>query len=427
MSGARDPAVSPDRRRTLLTAELLAVGSELIVGETVDTNSTELARSLVAHGAAVSRIENLPDDLPIVVESLRQALDRADLVVTTGGLGPTPDDLTREAVAEACREETFVDPDTLAWLRERWRRRRQPFPESNIKQAWLIPSATGLPNPHGSAPGWWVDRPDGRVIVLLPGPPREMRPMWANEVLPRLAARGLGTELVVRTLRLHGIGESQLVGVLGEALLRRQNPIVATYARHEAVDIRISARAADGRTAEDLADEAERSVVAAVGPHVWARGDTTWAQAIDAALQARGWTLATRERGSAGALVGLLRAVGSLRYSEVLMDPRPQPADARSGVVGVPDKGEHGGGGDRPSEAGEPDDADRVRRAGGADVGLSIRIESAGDDLAVRVAVATPAGDRQERHRALMRGMVGADRAAIAAAAVLLGVLREAV
>jgi len=414
MSDAGATEVSSGRRRALLAAELLAVGSELVAGETLDTNSTELARSLVAHGATVGRIENLPDELAVVVEALRLALTRSDLVVTTGGLGPTPDDLTREAVAEVCGEPTYVDPDTLAWLRERWRRRRLPFPEANIKQAWLIPSATGLPNPHGSAPGWWVDRPDGRVIVLLPGPPREMHPMWANEVLPRLAARGLGAELEVRTLRLHGIGESQLVGELGEPLLRSANPIVATYARREAVDVRISARAADGRTAAELADEAEQAVLAMVGTHVWARGGTTWAQAIEAALTEHGWTLAIRERGSAGALVGLLREVAALRYAEVLAEPQPGAAGAAAAIA----DGTRAG-------TGEPDEADQVRSAGGADVGLAIRIESAGDDLGVRVAVATPVGVRRERHRALMRGMVGADRAAIAAAAVLLSVLRE--
>ena len=199
--------------------------------------------------------------------------------MTTGGLGPTPDDLTREAVAGACGETVFEDPATLAWLEQLWARRGIPFPSVNRKQAWLIPSATGLPNPNGTAPGWWVDRPDGRVIVMLPGPPREMRPMWADHVLPRLAARGVGADLEVRTLRLHGIGESQVAELLGEALLRATNPVVATYARHEAVDVRISARDGDRGAAAALADEAEAAVVAALGGYVWARGTTSWAQA----------------------------------------------------------------------------------------------------------------------------------------------------
>ncbi len=252
--------------RRILTAELLAIGSELTVGETTDTNSGELARSLVAHGVRVSRIADLPDDLDVVVDALRAALSRADLVVTTGGLGPTPDDLTREAVAATCDETVSVDQATLDWLRDLWARRGLSFPSVNVKQAWVIPSATSLPNPNGTAPGWWVDRPDGRVIVTLPGPPREMRPMWAEQVLPRLADRGVGADLVVRTLRLHGIGESQVAELLGDALLRAINPVVATYARHEAVDVRISARTDGLRTADRLADEAEASGFGAAGP-----------------------------------------------------------------------------------------------------------------------------------------------------------------
>src|SRR4051794_24341977 len=258
--------------RRLVTAELLAVGTELTVGETADTNSGELARSLVAHGVTVGRTSSLPDDLPVVVEALRAALGRADLVVTTGGLGPTPDDLTREAVAAVCEEAVFEDPATLRWLEALWARRGIAFPAVNRKQAWLIPSATGLPNPNGTAPGWLVDRPDGRVVAMLPGPPREMRAMWEEQVVPRLSARGVGADLEVRTLRLHGIGESQVAELLGDGLLRAANPQVATYARHEAVDVRISARDDGSRGAVTLADEAEAVVVAALGAHVWARG-----------------------------------------------------------------------------------------------------------------------------------------------------------
>ena len=218
---SRAPARAP---RAIVTAELLAIGTELTVGETTDTNSGELARSLVGLGVTVVRISNLPDDLAAVVDALRTALGRADLVVTTGGLGPTPDDLTREAVAEACGETPVVDEATLAWLRELWARRRQPFPETNRKQAWVLPSGAMLANPNGTAPGWWVDRPDGRVIVTLPGPPREMRPMWANEVVPRLAGRGVGLETEVRTLRLTGVGESVVAELLGEPLLRDHEP-----------------------------------------------------------------------------------------------------------------------------------------------------------------------------------------------------------
>ncbi|HEY8439341.1 MAG TPA: molybdopterin-binding protein, partial [Candidatus Limnocylindrales bacterium] len=230
----------PDR--AILTAEILSIGTELTVGETRDTNAGDLARSLTSLGVAVRRIGALPDDLGVVEAAFRSGVEGSDLVVSTGGLGPTPDDLTREAIAGALGETPAVDPDLERWLRDLWARRGMPFPEMNLKQAWLIPSAAALPNPNGTAPGWWVERPDGGVIVALPGPPREMAPMWADEVLSRLRDRGTGADVATRTLRLAGIGESQVADLLGEPLLRATDPVVATYARADAVDVRISAR-----------------------------------------------------------------------------------------------------------------------------------------------------------------------------------------
>lgn len=399
---------TPTPAGPILHAELLAIGTELTVGETVDTNSGDLARSLVAHGVTVTRIANLPDDLAVVVEAMRTALGRADLVVTTGGLGPTPDDLTREAVAEVCGETVTVDQGTLAWLEAMWARRGHPFPSTNIKQAWIIPSATTLPNPNGTAPGWWVDRPDGRVIVNLPGPPREMRPMWADAVLPRLAERGVGGDSDVRMLRLFGIGESQVAERLGEPLLRATNPIVATYARHEAVDVRVSARAGAGRSASELADEAEAAVLAILGEFVWARGDATWARSLDEALAGRGWTLATTETGTDGALVTLLRGMPAMRRAEVLAGG----AEANAWTTAS----------DGEWELGE---AERVRAEAGADVGLAIRTGIQGNDTPVTVAVVTPEGRHAETRLAFQRGRQGADRAAMNGAAVLLQILRS--
>ncbi len=389
--------------RRILAAELLAIGTELTVGETVDTNSGEIARSLVMHGVHVTRVADLPDDLEVVVDALRTALLRADVVVTTGGLGPTPDDLTREAVAAVCGEDVVVDPTILAWLEELWVRRGIPFPAVNAKQAWLIPSATSLPNPNGTAPGWWVDRPDGQVIVLLPGPPREMRPMWAEQVLPRLAARAVGAESEVRTLRLHGVGESQVAELLGEPLLRAGNPVVATYARRDAVDVRISARPADGRTAVVIADGAEAAVLAVLGDKVWARGATTWSEAITAALAAREWTLATTEAGTGGALVVLLRDMPALQRAEVTALP-PDAAPATDPALLAT--------------------AEAARDAGTAAVGMAIHATPQGKDLDVRIAIVTPDGSRTARRLAFTRGSYGADRAALASAAVLLETLR---
>ena len=291
------PAARP--ARPIETAELLAVGAELLVGDTRDTNSGDLARELTSLGVEVARVTDLPDRLDVVVGALGDALGRADLVITTGGLGPTPDDLTREAIARVCGEEPVEDPTIEAWLRDRFERRGLPYADANRKQAWLIPSATALPNPNGTAPGWWVDRPDGRVIVALPGPPREMRPMWQDEVLPRLRARGLGADRAAETLRLAGIGESMLVPLIGEEVLRRRNPEVATYARADAVDVRVSAvgERRDGTRARGRRAGTARAAPRPVRLRAWRRG-----LARGPGQPLAGRTLAIVELGTAGLL-----------------------------------------------------------------------------------------------------------------------------
>ena len=401
-----DPTRNRSERR-LERAEILSIGTELTSGETRDTNAGELARALTAAGVDVVRLTALPDRREAVEEALRSALGRVDLVVTTGGLGPTPDDLTRESVAAVWGETPAVDADLEAWLRGLWQRRGLPFPAMNLKQAWLIPSARALPNPNGTAPGWWVDRPDGRVVVLLPGPPREMRPMWRDEALPTLRARGLGGDRAVRTLRLTGIGESLVADRLGEAILRADNPEVSTYARADAVDVRLAAAArpaGDGRparSADELLDEIEPVILAAVGEHVWARGETTWAEAIGAELDRLGWSLATRELGTGGALVTLLGGPAWLARAEVV------PA--------------------RPRGSGPSDpvrDAGEVRAAAASDVGLAVSVRARGKDTAVSVGVATPSRTARRRSMAFLGGEIGRSRAAIAGAALLLETLR---
>lgn len=386
--------------RPLRTAELLSVGSELTVGETRDTNAGELAAALTSEGVTIGRIVAIPDRLDVVTEAFTTAFDRADLVVSTGGLGPTPDDLTRESIGAALGETPEVDPDLEAWLRGRWERRGIPFPEINLKQAWRIPSSEPLPNPNGSAPGWFVSRPDGGVAVALPGPPREMRPMWANEVLPRLRERGLGTEMVVRTFRLTGIGESSVAEILGEEMLRRPDPEVATYARQEAVDVRISASATDanGVTAAERVDVAAATVRERLGDHIWAEGDTTWADAVGARLEERGWRLAVEEIGTAGQVAALFGDAPWLALARVLPAAAAQDGDDETTLL---------------------ERAGRVRDDAGVESGVAVRIRPRGSEFAVSVSVITPDGERRQRRATYIGGAMGRSQAALIAASVL--------
>ena len=228
-----------------------------------------------------------------------------------------------------------------------------PFPEMNLKQAWLLPSATALPNPNGTAPGWWVSRPDGGLIVALPGPPREMTPMWTEHALPRLRERGAGTDVVHRTLRLAGIGESQVADLLGEALLRTPDPVVATYARADAVDVRISARGAgpDGSSAADRVAATADRVLAVLGDHVWAEGATTWPEAIEAALGPVGGSLSVVEVVTGGSFAALLGDRPWLRFGEIPRRGHGHGASTgerrRVGAPGAAGHGARGGGGRR--------------------------------------------------------------------------------
>jgi nicotinamide-nucleotide amidase len=392
---------APLPARTLLTAVLLAVGSELTTGETRDTNSGDLARSLSEAGVDVAWISALPDRLGTVTAALSDALEAADLVITTGGLGPTPDDLTREAIADVCGEKPAIDPELERWLRHLFDRRGIDFAETNLKQAWLIPSATAIPNDHGTAPGWWIDRPAGGVLVALPGPPSEMRPMWQGWVLPRLRTRGLGQERVTRTYRLTGIGESVVAALLGEPLLRAANPIVATYARADAVDIRISAIAAAGRSAAAIVDEAESVVLTAVGQYVWGRADDTWAAVLGRDLAALDWTVAVLELGTGGATARLLGDAPWLREARATASDHPgEPGtDAR-----LPDLA---------------DLAEEIRQESGASIGLAVKTVESGDDTQVELALASPSGSRATNLTAFLGGAEGRRRAGIAAAAFL--------
>jgi nicotinamide-nucleotide amidase len=410
------PEPTPAATRRLLTAELLSIGSELTVGDTRDTNAGELARSLTGLGVRVGRLTALPDRLDDVSEAIQLGIARSDLVVSTGGLGPTPDDLTREAIAQACGETPAVDPDLEVWLRELWRRRGLPFPELNLKQAWRIPSATILDNPNGTAPGWFVTRPDGRVIVALPGPPREMRPMWADQALPRLRSIGLGTDLAVRTYRLTGIGESQVADRLGEELLRATNPIVATYARTEAVDVRISAVAEPPRSAEDLVETAAASVLAELGSYVWGTGETTWSEAIGACLAKRGWSLSAVEIGTGGSLSALFGDADWFRFDEVIAEDAPA-ARAHRGDAGSLD--------DESTGSDLLRYARRARELGGSEVGMAVRTRFRSGDTAVSIALSTPSGDRLVSRVVFLTGSLGRSRSGLSAAAFLFETLRE--
>ncbi len=288
----------------MMRAEILSIGTELLLGHISDTNATYLARRLAELGIDLYFVSQVGDNLERLTETLARARSRADLVITTGGLGPTEDDLTHEAISAALGETPHVDPAQEAALRAFFAERGIVMPERNIKQAWLIPSATALPNPRGTAPGWWVER-DGVIIVSMPGVPSEMTRMWEREAIPRLRPY-TNALLFTRILRVAGLGESTVEERLGD-LIHSENPTVATYAKSDAVDVRITAKAATDEAARELVTAMDAQARAALGErYVFGVDSDTLPSVVLRTLEQRGETLALMESCTGGLLASLI-------------------------------------------------------------------------------------------------------------------------
>jgi len=285
-------------------AEILSIGTELLLGQIVDTNAHYLASRLADLGIDCLFISTVGDNPARCRETLERALGRSDLVISTGGLGPTEDDLTRETIAAVLGEEPVVDAGLEQELREWFAARGVPMPERNRKQAWLIPSARAMPNPNGTAPGWDVRRGDKR-IVAMPGVPREMTYMWEHHVEPTLIA---GAVLRSRTLKLLGIGESMAEETLGE-LVRSTAPTVVTKAKNDGVHVRITDKDADPATMDERIARMEGQVRERLGQYVWGTDEDTLGEVIGRGLSERGWHLATAESLSGGDVARALAEV----------------------------------------------------------------------------------------------------------------------
>jgi nicotinamide-nucleotide amidase len=286
-----------------MRAEIISCGTELLLGHITDTNATYLAQNLAALGIDLYYVSQVGDNLERIVETLQRAWQRSDLIVMTGGLGPTEDDLTRESISALLEETMQVDPVQEATLRARFAHANMPMLERNIKQAMLIPSARSIANPVGSAPGWWVEK-DGRIIIAMPGVPREMYRMWEGEVVPKLREQ-TGSLIFTRILRVYGLGESLVEELLG-SLIHNTNPTVATYAKSDAVDVRISAKAENSEKASQLVAEMEAHARQVLGHHVFGIEGDTLASVIGKQLQERHQTLSVMESLTGGLLASTI-------------------------------------------------------------------------------------------------------------------------
>jgi nicotinamide-nucleotide amidase len=287
----------------MTNAELLSIGAELLLGETIDTNAAFLGGEMARLGLPLRSVRMLPDDRAVLRDAFDEARGRSAVVLATGGLGPTHDDLSREGLADALGEELVEDAELLDALEQRFAA-YGPMPATNRRQAMRVPSAEAVPNPIGSAPGWWVDR-DGVVVVLMPGVPSEMRRMWAEQVRPRLQARFPLPPLAMRTVKAFGIGESAMAERLGTLLTDPPPSVeVGIYARDDGVHVRFSTR--DDPTALEPLVSASLAVL---GESVYGTDEDDLPMAALQRLANLGaGSLATWEADTAGALIDVLAA-----------------------------------------------------------------------------------------------------------------------
>jgi len=356
----------------LRTAEIIAVGSELLTPDRTDTNSLWLTARLNDLGIDVRAKAVVRDDRGDLAALFTQALGRADLVVTTGGLGPTDDDVTREVVAGALGLALVEHADILASLRERFARRGWPMPGINRRQAQVPSGATVLPNPNGSAPGLWIDR-GAKVVVLLPGPPRELQPMFDGEVGPRLDVRSDGRRVRRRVLKITGRSESQvdeiaqpIYGPLAGGDVPVATTILATPGQ---IELHLAASGSDVKQIDAVLAEAVQALRAALGSVVFSEDGRSLEAVVGDLLKERGWHVAAAESCTGGLLLGRLTDVpGSSDW--VIGGIVAYANDVKVRDLGVPQAllTAHGAVSEPVARA----MADGVRQKLGADVGVAI-------------------------------------------------------
>jgi nicotinamide-nucleotide amidase len=325
--------------------EVIAVGTELLLGQIVNGNASVIGTALAERGFDAHYQVVVGDNLGRVVAAIRTALDRADVVIITGGIGPTQDDLTREAISAALDRPMKFSEEYAATLRKRWAQSGRAMPVSNLRQAEYPEGAEMLPNPKGTAPGLAL-RHDGRRVFALPGVPEEMEYMLENEVLGLLAnTEGVDATVKSRILRSWGRSESQVGELLEDLYNASTNPSIAFLASGGEIKVRITAKAANAGDAEALIAPLEEEIRRLLYPSVFAADDETIESVVAALLEERGWTIGTAESATGGMVAARLSAVpGASRwfrgsvvaYAPDLKESLLGVADLSSGLVSEP-------------------------------------------------------------------------------------------
>lgn len=296
-----------------MKAEVLSIGTELLLGEVTDTNSREISEQLEKVGINVYHKSTVGDNKQRIIGELNTAFERSDIVITTGGLGPTRDDLTKEAAAEFLGREMFLDEETVSNLKAYFEPRGLTVNEGNKRQAYFPVGSTILPNANGTAPGL-ILRFDGkerskisqpfeqeRHLIILPGPPREMRPMLQEQVMPYLE-RLTGKIFVSKTFSLAGIGEGHMEEKIIDLIRLQTNPSIAPYAKEKGLTLRIMAQAETEEEAQRLLHPVEEEIRRRLSGYIYAEREVGLEEVVADYLKEHRLTLATAESCSGGLL-----------------------------------------------------------------------------------------------------------------------------
>lgn len=348
-----------------MNAEIIAVGTELLLGQIVNTNAQYISERLSQAGVSVFFETVVGDNPARLTSALSLAMSRADILIVTGGLGPTADDLTKETAAELCGAKLILHQPSLDTMTEYFSKIGKTMTDNNIKQAMMPEGCIILKNNHGTAPGCIIEK-DNKYIVLMPGPPREMKPMFDEQVFPFLKNL-CGKGIYSRVLRIFGIGESALEEQIRD-LTQGTNPTVAPYAKEGEVTLRITANASSPDEAQKLIDDTELQIRRRVGNAVYAIGDdASMASAVGSLLRHKGKTIAVAESCTGGMITSMLTDVPGI--SKVFTEGVVTYANSAKRRLGVSRSTllKHGA----VSAETAKEMAQSVRLRAGADIGIS--------------------------------------------------------
>jgi competence/damage-inducible protein CinA-like protein len=293
-------------------AEIITIGTEILLGEIIDTNAPYIARALCEIGIDLYRMVSVGDNEQRIAQAIQQSCERADIIITTGGLGPTVDDPTREAIALAFGVQTEFRPELWEQIQARFRRFGTTPTENNKRQAYIPQGAKALENPVGTAPAFILEGAKC-VVISMPGVPREMEYLIQNAVVPYLQRRFPNTGVIrSRVLHVAGVGESQIDNLIGD-LETFHNPTVGLAAHSGQVDVRITAKAGSEAEAEDMLCPVEETLRQRLGDWIYGIDQETLEEAVLQVLKQHNWRLAVVEAGLGGALIRRLSVLSDAR------------------------------------------------------------------------------------------------------------------